>query len=167
MQQRTTKQQSSKAIEQQSLVQKYLTAGLLRYCATGLILLFTVCCLLSFAEALSDIKIDALQKEIKPAAKEKWGRDPFVRYENRISKEKFMKEDLFVDIKLDGIISDGKKALAIINGGFYRKGDRVNDFMIIGIEEDTVLLERNGELLPPLGINKFAIEDKPKKGGGK
>ncbi len=119
------------------------------------------------AEALSDIKIDALQKQIKPVIKEKWGRDPFVKYEDRISAERLQKEDLLLDIKLDGIISDGKKAMAIINGGFYRKGDRINDFMIISIEKDSVLLRKNGEILPPLGINKFAIDGKSKKGGGK
>lgn len=119
------------------------------------------------AEALSDIKIDALQKEIKPVIKEKWGRDPFVKYEDRISAERLQKEDLLLDIKLDGIISDGKKAMAIINGGFYRKGDRVNDFLIVGIEKDAVLLKKNGEMLPPLSINKFVVDGKPKKGGGK
>ena len=40
----STEQQSSRAAEQQSLVQKSLTTGLLRYCATALISLFTIHC---------------------------------------------------------------------------------------------------------------------------
>lgn len=110
-------------------------------------------CSLSHAEGLSDIKINALQAPIK----ERWGRDPFIRYEDKISKEKPSKEELPLDLKVDGIISDGKKALAIINGGFYRKHEMVNNFLIVGIGKDKVLLEKNGKMFE-LGIKKFAIE---------
>lgn len=108
---------------------------------------------LSYAEGLSDIKINALQAPIK----ERWGRDPFIRYEDRISKEKPSKEELPLDLKVDGIISDGGKALAIINSGFYRKHEMVNNFLIVGIGKDKVLLEKNGKMFE-LGIKKFAIE---------
>ncbi|MDP1758690.1 MAG: putative LPS assembly protein LptD, partial [Thermodesulfovibrionales bacterium] len=47
MKRQSTEQQSSRAAEQQSLVQKSLTTVLLSYCATALIFLFTVNCLLS------------------------------------------------------------------------------------------------------------------------
>ncbi len=108
---------------------------------------------LSYAESLSDVKVAALQEPIK----EKWGRDPFIRYEDVRLKERPLKEELPLDLKVGGIISDGKKALAIINGGFYRKNEKVNDFLIVGIERDKVLLEKNGKRFY-LGIEKFAIE---------
>jgi len=114
---------------------------------------------LSYAESISDIKIEALQLPVK----ERWGRDPFIRYEDRLSKEKQAKEELPLDIKVDGIISDGGKAMAIINGGFYRKQERVNDFLIVGIDKDKVLLEKNGKRFY-LGIEKFAIEGSQKGG---
>ena len=43
-------------------------------------------------------------------------------------KRRTLKRRNFFDLKLDGIIADGKKAVAIINGGFYRKNERVNGF---------------------------------------
>jgi type IV pilus assembly protein PilQ len=46
-------QQSNRAIEQQSLVKESFTAVLLRFCATALILLFTVHCSLSYAASNS------------------------------------------------------------------------------------------------------------------
>ncbi|MFA4829733.1 MAG: hypothetical protein WC594_11000, partial [Thermodesulfovibrionales bacterium] len=100
--------------------------------------LFSVHCSLSYAESLSDIKLASLQSPIKVVS-EKWGRDPFVRYEDKVFKkanEAASKEEIFLDLKLDGIIADGKKAVAIINGGFYRKNERVNGFLIVAIGKD-------------------------------
>ncbi|TAL23768.1 MAG: hypothetical protein EPN94_08795 [Nitrospirae bacterium] len=128
--------------------------------------LFTIHCSLSYAESLSDIKLAALQSPVKIVS-EKWGRDPFVRYEDKSfkkTKEEASKEDMFLDLKLDGIISDGKKAMAIINGGFYRKNEKVNGFLIVGIGKDEVILEKDGKRFP-FGIKKFAITGTP--GGGK
>ena len=107
------------------------------------------------AVSLSDIKLDALDKPIK----EKWGRDPFVRYGDKMAKlkGKTFREDMPVGLKITGIISDGKKAVAIINGGFYRKNERVNNFMIVDIAKDRVSLEKNGKRFY-LGVEKFAME---------
>jgi hypothetical protein len=118
-------------------------------------LLFTVHCSLSYAENLSDIKLDALDKPIK----EKWGRDPFIRYEDKIAKLKGKTpgEDAPVGLKITGIISDGKKAVAIINGGFYRKNEKINNFIIVDITKDKVSLEKNGKRFY-LGVEKFAME---------
>lgn len=118
---------------------------------------------LLFAESISDIKLDVLKQ---PAAKERWGRDPFVRMEDRGMKERSAKDSLPFDLKVDGIISDGQKAVAIINGGFYRKNDRVNDFLIVGIGKDHIMLEKSGKRFS-LGIEKFAIERSFTKGGEK
>ncbi|MDP1758447.1 MAG: hypothetical protein Q8K77_01450 [Thermodesulfovibrionales bacterium] len=105
--------------------------------------------------SLSDIKFDALNEPIK----EKWGRDPFVRYEDKIAKlkGKTFSEDMPVGLKITGIISDGKKAVAIINGGFYRKHERVNNFLIVDIAKDRVSLEKNGKKFY-LGVEKFAMD---------
>lgn len=110
---------------------------------------------LSHAESLSDIKLDALDKPIK----EKWGSNPFIRYEDRTAKlkDKTFRGDAPADLKLSGIISDGKKAMAIINGGFYRKNERVNNFLIVDIAKDRVTLEKNGKRFY-LGVEKFAVE---------
>ncbi|MBI3377670.1 MAG: hypothetical protein HY035_04605 [Nitrospirae bacterium] len=151
-------QQSSRAIEQQedTTAKTFsLTAALLSYWATGLILLLTFHFSLAHAESLSDIKLDALEQPIK----EKWGRDPFIRYEDKIAKlkGKTFREDMLVGLKITGIISDGKKAVAIINGGFYRKNERVNDFLIVDIAKDRVSLEKNGKRFY-LGVEKFALD---------
>ena len=48
-------QQSNRAIEQQSLVKESFTAVLLRFCATALILLFTIHCSMSYAASNSSL----------------------------------------------------------------------------------------------------------------
>lgn len=109
-----------------------------------------------YSESFSDIKIDALNAPIK----DRWGRDPFLRHEDKIfrqAKGKAAENGLPPNLRLDGIISDGKKALAIINGGFYRKNEMVNSFLIVGIGKDKITLEKNGRNFS-LGIEKFAIE---------
>ena len=120
-----------------------------------LIFNFAFLTLNSYAVSLSDIKLDALDKPIK----EKWGRDPFVRYEDKIAKlkGKAFREDMPAGLKITGIISDGKKAVAIINGGFYRKNERVDNFLIVDIAKDRVSLEKNGKRFY-LGVEKFAID---------
>jgi len=130
---------------------KILPLLLLVFCC----LLFTAYCSPSYAENLSDIKLDALDKPIK----EKWGRDPFIRYEDKIAKlkSKTFREDAPAGLRITGIISDGKKAVAIINGGFYRKHERVNNFLIVDIAKDRVSLEKNGKRFY-LGVEKFAME---------
>jgi len=142
-------------------VQKSLTTALLGYCATGLILLFTFNFSLVHAESLSDIKLDALHAPVK----ERWGRDPFVRHEDKIAKlkGKAFREDMPVGLKITGIISDGKKAVAIINGGFYRKHERVDNFLIVNIAKDRVSLEKNGKRFY-LGVEKFTIDTYKGKG---
>ncbi len=126
-------------------------------CFSLMILHFAFLILNSYAESLSDIKIERLYEPTK----EKWGRDPFVRPINKDSREKPEKEELPIDLKVDGIIYDGKKALAIINGGFYRKNEKVDDFLIVGIDKDRVTLEKNGKKYY-LGMEKFALEGLPR-----
>jgi|Deesub1362A_J573_1020465.scaffolds.fasta_scaffold00268_40 type II secretory pathway component PulC len=101
----------------------------------------------SCAESFFDIKMEQLQntEEIK------WGRDPFVRYED-IDKEEAPHAP--PELKLEGIISDGKKALVIINKGFYRKGDSIDGFTIVEIKRDKVVLEKD-KMIFHLGIEGF------------
>lgn len=120
------------------------------------ILTFAFCFLIfniTFGLELSDIKI----KELHTAPAPTWGRDPFIRYEDRFKKLE-LKEELEL-FRIDGIISNGKRAVVIINKGFYRKGDRVEGFTITDISGDKVLVEKNGRKFY-LGIDRFAIREK-------
>jgi hypothetical protein len=45
-------------------------------------------------------------------------------------------------LTLQGVLTVGGKSLAIINNGFYRKGDAVGGFRIAAIEPERVLLKR-------------------------
>ncbi len=112
-----------------------------------------------YAESLTDIKTDSLQKP----EKEQWGRDPFIKYDDILLKDSLTSTGLSTGLKVEGIISDGKKALAIINGGFYRRNDKVDDFLIIDIEKDKIILGKEGKTFN-VGIAKFAIERTPKGG---
>lgn len=136
---------------------------------TKKILLITVITLIAlsifsadiYAESLTDVKTDSLQKPVK----ERWGRDPFIRYDDLMFKDSITNTGLSTGFKVEGIISDGRKALAIINGGFYRRNDKVDDFLIINIEKDKIVLGKEGKTFN-VGIEKFAIERTP-KGGNK
>lgn len=45
-------------------------------------------------------------------------------------------------MKLQGIITAGGKAVAIMNSGLYTEGDSIGDFRIAGIWADRVLIEQ-------------------------
>ena len=102
----STEQQSSRAIEQQSLVQKSLTTGLLRYCATGLILLFT----------LSGCGYTLQGRDTLPFTSVKIG-----RIENRTFEPKL--EDKFQKALADALIRSGimisKNSGHVISGTIY------------------------------------------------
>lgn len=108
---------------------------------------------LSYGEVLSDVNLERLKKE---PPKERWGRDPFIKYEDRNAKGRVKTKEIPFLIKIDGIISDGKKAVVIINGGFYRKGDIINNFIIRDISKEKVLLEKDGKKYY-LGMERFAL----------
>jgi type II secretory pathway component PulC len=129
----------------------FLLFPLIFYC-----LLSTVYCLLSYAEVLSDVNLERLKKPAEDRPKERWGRDPFIKYEDRNAKGRVKPREIPFLIKIDGIISDGKKAVVIINGGFYRKGDIINNFIIRDISKEKVLLEKDGKKYY-LGMERFAL----------
>ena len=106
----------------------------------------------AWGESLVDIKVEELSQPQKP----RWGSDPFVRYEDR-HKHPARTELAHLKLDLKGIISNGKGALAIINGGFYRKGDIIGDFVIKDILTDRVLLLRNGKSYT-LSVEGFAVQ---------
>lgn len=119
----------------------------------SLILNFAFLIFNSYAESLSDVNLERLKKE---PPKERWGRDPFIKYEDRNAKGRVKTREIPFLIKIDGIISDGKKAVVIINGGFYRKGDIINNFIIRDISKEKVLLEKDGRKYY-LGMERFAL----------
>jgi hypothetical protein len=106
----------------------------------------------AWGESLVDIKVEQLSQPQKP----RWGSDPFVRYEDRLKRPE-LGDSAHLKLNLKGIISDGKRALAIINNGFYRKGDIIGDFVIGDILSDRVLLLRNGKSYT-LSVEGFAVQ---------
>jgi hypothetical protein len=119
-----------------------------------LLLIFSIVLLAAapaWPESLVDIKVDELSRPVKP----KWGRDPFVRFEDR---GRSADENLGpTDLRIEGIISDGSRALVIINGGFYRKGDMIDGFVIEQILNDKIMLLR-GSNSYVLRMKGFAAE---------
>jgi len=112
----------------------------------------------AWAESLVDVKVDELSKPVKS----RWGKDPFVRLEDR---SKPSGEDLGPSgLVVEGIISDGDHALAIINGGFFRKGDIIEEYTIKEILSDRVLLQRGSKSFT-LRIEGFAAAGPGKEAG--
>jgi hypothetical protein len=112
----------------------------------------------AWSESLVDIKVDELSSPVKP----KWGRDPFVRFGDR---DRSAAGNLGpMDLRIEGIISDESRALVIINGGFYRKGDTIDGFVIDQILSDRVMLLK-GDKSYILRMEGFAAEG-PKKEAG-
>lgn len=102
---------------------------------------------------VSDIKVEELRKPVSA----KWGRDPFLKYDDRYKKA--VKEAEFrpeepITFKINGIISDGKKALAIVDGEFFRSGDTIAGFRIIDISGDKLLAEKDGRRVY-IGVDRF------------
>jgi len=109
----------------------------------------------SAAGEISDVKMDELKKSPPPALG--FGRDPFERWGEAVrEKESTGAEEEFITFKINGIISDGKKAVAIINGEFLRKGDEIAGYRILDIAGDRVLLEREGRKIY-LGVDRFTL----------
>jgi hypothetical protein len=112
----------------------------------------------AWSESLVDIKVDELSRPVKP----KWGRDPFVRFEDR---GRSANETLGpTDLRIEGIISDENRALVIINGGFYRKGDMIDGFVIDQILSDKVMLLK-GSMSYVLRMKGFTAEGPGKEVG--
>lgn len=113
----------------------------------------------AWGESLMDIKSDELSQPVKS----KWGNDPFLRLEDRDSLQSSGGLAL-PEFSLDGIMTDGRKALAIIDGGFYRKGDTLEGFIIDDILSDRVVLKKNGRSYM-LQVKGFTINRPAKEAG--
>ncbi len=105
-----------------------------------------------------DIKVDELQMPVKS----KWGADPFVRYEDRRTGAE--EEAYLPEFSIEGIITDGIKPLAIIDGRFYRKGDVIEDFVIEDILSDRIMLRANGKSFT-LRIQGFTVQGPAREAG--
>jgi hypothetical protein len=102
-------------------------------------------------ESLSDLKTPSPQVSRKTG----WGRDPFIKFGQ--TDDKKIKEAQPASLKISGIISDGSRAVAIINDKFFRVGDRVDGYLITGISNEKILLEYQDKKYY-FGIEKFALE---------
>lgn len=104
----------------------------------------------AWGESLADIKV----KELSKPMESRWGKDPFIRLtdgEGPLADREYAPE-----FKVGGIMTGGKKALAIIDGGFYRPGDVIGDFAIEGIFADRVTLKKDGKTYT-LKIHGFTV----------
>jgi type II secretory pathway component PulC len=112
----------------------------------------------AWGESLADVKLNELGKPVKSG----WGKDPFVRV---MEREKIPVEtDSPPGFRVEGIITGGAKALAIIDGGFYRPGDVIDGFVIEGISSERVNLKKHGKAYT-LNIKGFAVTGPLKEGG--
>ncbi|MGD2081123.1 MAG: hypothetical protein PVG55_01675 [Nitrospirota bacterium] len=109
-------------------------------------------------ESLADVKLKELGKPVKSG----WGKDPFVRV---MEREKVPAEtDSPPGFRVEGIITGGTKALAIIDGGFYRPGDVIDGFVIEGISSERVNLKKHGKAYT-LNIQGFTVMGPLEEGG--
>ena len=69
----------------------------------------------------------------------KWGKDPFLLDASNV------KGQGLEDMVLNGIVSDPKNPYAIINNNVVKLGDKVNDMIVIEINEKSVVLEQDGK----------------------
>ena len=102
-----------------------------------------------FAESLSDINLDWLERQEKYR---QWGRDPFVASPISSGDESGM----IGGLKLSAIIYRKNSGIAIINNRILRKGDRINGKEISQILEDRVVL-RDSSGDRDLRVNKFSV----------
>ncbi len=105
----------------------------------------------AFSESLSDLNTERLRSPVE----QKWGRDPFQRPGAPDTAEGRGKPE--TPIHVDGIIMDGRRALAILNGEFYRIGDTIENYTVKDISRERVLLERDGKRYT-FGISTFTRE---------
>jgi len=104
----------------------------------------------AWGQSLMDIKAEELQRPAGSA----WGKDPFIRFEDR---QALTGEKAYLpEFRVEGIITDGAKSLAIIEGGFYREGDQVQGFVISAIKADRVVLKRDGKTYE-VKVQGFAV----------
>ena len=72
--------------------------------------------------------------------KQEWGRDPFLFAE---------KKDTLITLKssvqLMGILTRGDKKIAIVNKTFVRTGETILGYVITAIENDRIVLNKDGE----------------------
>jgi len=103
----------------------------------------------SFAQSLSDINLDWLERQEKY---HQWGRDPFV-IPSASSGEGSGKEG---GLRLSAIIYRKNGGVAIINNRILRKGDRIDGKEVARILEDRVIL-RDSSGDRELQVNKFSF----------
>ncbi len=72
--------------------------------------------------------------------KQEWGRDPF-----SLAEKKGNTQAAESPVKLMGILTRGDKKIAIVNKVFVRTGESVQGYDVIAIENDRVILNKDGE----------------------
>jgi hypothetical protein len=70
----------------------------------------------------------------------KWGKDPFLMDTPDLKEHQDM-----AGLVLNGIVSDKQNPYAIINNEIIKLGDKINDMVVIEINEKSVVLEQDGQ----------------------
>jgi len=73
---------------------------------------------------------------------EDWGIDPFTSIEERKRTVNSGETSKVFPLKLSGILNDGVRARAVINGKVYTSGSRISDYVIECISSDGVMLRK-------------------------
>jgi len=89
---------------------------------------------------------DAVFEQVKsdPA---RWRRDPFfhrVEEVKKIGSSGINKKDSNVNITLEGIMKTDGRLYALINGWAFKKGDKIEEFIIEEVFEDGIILKGEG-----------------------
>jgi hypothetical protein len=79
----------------------------------------------------------------------KWGKDPFLMDTPDLKEHQDME-----GLVLNGIVSDRENPYAIINNEIIKLGDKINDMVVIEINEKSVVLEKDGQK-HPLELNAY------------
>ena len=113
----------------------------LKICAFFLVLLALEASAGHAAEpALGNLKKIPKSKVQKEFLTQEWGRDPFSLTEKKEAGHGFGSS-----IQLMGILTRGDKKIAIIDKVFVRAGESVQGYAVTAIENDRVILNRDGE----------------------
>jgi|GEM_PF-3141060 type II secretory pathway component PulC len=108
--------------------------------------------LVSLSAGPSELKLPELKRLPEPL----WGRDPFLRPQP--SRAPAARPGVAPPgFSLQGVITDPERAVAIIDGAIYRKGEVVQGYRLLSISEQGVVVSRQG-VKYYIGVERFSLK---------
>ena len=96
-------------------------------------------------ETISNEELESRLENWKPVVTyEQWGRDPF-RGALKLEQEDSSADS--IAFRLSGIVHNGSTALALIDDYIVRQGEKTEDFEVVRILPDRVILRHAGKLV--------------------